>query len=166
MLALQAAMHGSAITRLALYEPPYLSAPDPRGAAHVARLAELVRAGRRGDAVEYFQQEIVGIPEPVVVQLRHAPFRAALERLAPTLVYDATIIGDRSLPSVEQAARVTAPTLTLAGDASHPSMPAAARGLAAVLPNAEARILLGQTHDLDPAALAPLLEACLLAPIG
>src|SRR5216683_2821644 len=70
-LALQAAASGLPITKLALYEAPYLVDDDgqqPRARPnHAAQLSELIAAGRRGDAVEYFQQQMVGIPEEVVV---------------------------------------------------------------------------------------------------
>ena len=116
---------------------------------------------RRGDAVEYFQCEIVGIPRDTVVQLRHAPFRPALEAMAHTLVYDATLLGDGSLPSAAVAARIGMPTLVMAGGAS-PSMAAAARSLAALLPNAECQIVPGQGHDLVESTLAPRLGEFLL----
>jgi pimeloyl-ACP methyl ester carboxylesterase len=157
-LALQAAARELAITKLALYEAPYLVGNgQPRTPVnHAASLAELMAAGRRGDAVEYFQTKMVGIPEDVVAQLRHAPFRPALERMAHTLVYEATILGDRSVPT-ELAASVTAPTLVIAGGASFPFMRETAQTLADVLPNGQARILEGQTHDIVPAVLGPVL---------
>src|SRR5215831_12636189 len=65
VLALAAAARGLPIAKLALYELPPAQAPE-----HAAELASLVAAGRRGDAVEYFQARVVGIPEPVVAQLR------------------------------------------------------------------------------------------------
>src|SRR5205085_10436629 len=95
MLALQAAAAGLPIARLALYDAPYL-ADTSDATPHAAHLAELVHAGRRGEAVEYFQSEIVGIPAHVVAQLRGAPFRPSLEAMAHTLVYEALILGDRS----------------------------------------------------------------------
>jgi pimeloyl-ACP methyl ester carboxylesterase len=162
ILALRAAAGGLAITKLALYEPPYLVDDGQPGAPvdHVARLAGLVAAGRRGDAVEYYQSRVVGLPEEVVARLRHAPFRPALEAMAHTLVYDATLLGDRSLPT-GLAASVTAPTLVLAGGASFPFMRATAQALADALPRGQARILEGQTHDLVPSVLGPVLDAFL-----
>ena len=158
-LALQAAACGLAITRLALYEPPYLIAPaaEPNHAAH---LGELVAAGRRSGAVEYFQTQVVGIPEEVVAQLRHAPFRPALEAMAHTLVYEAIILGDRSLPT-EMAGRLTVPTLAIAGGASFPFMQVTAHALADAMPNGQACILEGQSHDIVPSVLGPVLEAFL-----
>ena len=161
-LAIQAAAREPSITSLALYEPPYLlgDSQSPAQPDHAARLTELLADGRRGDAVEYYQTQMVGIPEAVVAQLRYAPFRPALERLAHTLVYDAIILGDRSVPT-DIAASVTASTLVLAGGASFPLMRLTAQALADALPNGQARILEDQTHDLVPAVLGPVLEAFL-----
>ena len=159
VLALQAAARGLSITRLALYDPPYNvgDSQHPRGVDHAACLAELIAAGQRGDAVEYFQTKIVGIPEEVVVQLRHAPFRPALEAMAHTLVYEASILGDFSLPT-ELAAGLTVPTLVIAGGAS-PFMRAAAQALGHALPNGHTQILEGQNHDIEPSVLGPVLQA-------
>jgi pimeloyl-ACP methyl ester carboxylesterase len=159
ILALEAAGRGLAITRLALHEPPYLFEKH-ESADHAADLAELIAAGRRGDAVEYFQTQTVGIPEAVVVQMRNAPFRPALEATAHTLVYEAIIVGDGSLPT-ELAGTVSIPTLVIAGGASAPFMRDNAQALADALPNAQARILEGQTHDIDPPVLGPALAAFL-----
>ncbi|WP_219514633.1 alpha/beta fold hydrolase [Nonomuraea ceibae] len=153
LLALHAAARGSAITRLALYEAPYDSAPR-LGPAQ--RVGELVRAGRRGEAVEYFQAEIVGMPAELVTRSRSAPFRPALEAMAHTLEYDLTITGT---PVDTQA--VTIPVLALAGGASPTAMRERTHALAAALPDATARELPGASHHLDPAALAPILtEFC------
>ena len=158
VLALKAAAAGSAITRLALYEPPFLVDDSrPRPAADLPeRLAELIAAGRRGDAVELYQLEGVGLPEELVVQLRHAPFRPGLEAIAPTLAYDAEITRDLSLPTA-LAAAVPQPTLVLDGAASWQFLRNAAQALADALPNGQRRPLPGQTHDIDPGATAPVL---------
>src|SRR5690242_2257633 len=85
-LALAAAAHGLAVAHLALFDLPLTVDPPTSSVDHAAALDALVREGRRGDAVEYFQHRMVGIPEPVVVQMRSAPFRPALEAMAHTLV--------------------------------------------------------------------------------
>jgi hypothetical protein len=113
------------------------------------------REGRRGEAVEYFQSKIVSLPDVVVAQLRHAPFRPALEAIAHTLVYDATILADRSLGP--HLTTVTVTTLLVAGGAN-PFMPGAAQALARALPNAQAHILEGQNHDINASVLGPVQE--------
>ena len=80
--------------------------------------------------------------------------------MAHTLVYEAIIVGDRSLPT-EMAGGLTVPTLVIAGGASFPFMRVTAQALADALPNGQARILEGQTHDIVPAVLGPVLEAFL-----
>ncbi|WP_437935804.1 alpha/beta fold hydrolase [Sorangium sp. So ce341] len=156
LLALAAAARGLAITRLALYEAPPTGAPSAQPAEHVQALASLVAAGRRGDAVEYFQRRMVGIPDEVVAQLRHAPFRPALEAMAHTLVYDATIVADERITAA--LAEIRQPTLAIAGDASAPVMRQVAETLAARLPGGRRVTIEGATHHIEPALLGPVLE--------
>jgi pimeloyl-ACP methyl ester carboxylesterase len=164
VLSLRAAARGLAIPKLALYETPLIAEGRlfERPEDLAARLAGLVEAGRRGDAVALFQTERVGIPADVVAQLRQAPFWPALEAMAHTLVYETKILGDGSLPT-ELAASVAAPTLVVAGGESVPFMREMAPALADAIPDARARVLEGQTHDLVPKVLAPVLEEFLAA---
>lgn len=156
-LALAAAAHGLAITRLALFDTPLRAGGPANAVDHAAALDALVRAGRRGDAVEYFQGRMVGIPEPVIAQMRTAPFRPALEAMAHTLVYEATILGDGRLPADLRAVR--APTLAIAAGKGPPFMRETAAALARALPDGRALVLEHATHDLVPEVLAPpLLE--------
>ncbi|HYW90831.1 MAG TPA: alpha/beta hydrolase [Chloroflexota bacterium] len=161
ILALQAAGQGLPVSKLALYDAPYIvdakrSRAEPD---HTRRLTELLAQGRRGEAVEYFQSHVVGIPEDVVVQLRHAPFRPALEEMAHTLAYETAILGDGRLPT-GLAATTTMPTLVVAGGTS-PFMCAAAQALGRALPDGRVRILDGQGHDMDSSVLGPVLRAFL-----
>jgi pimeloyl-ACP methyl ester carboxylesterase len=156
-LALEAAASGLAITKLALWEPPFSldeSSRPPQD--QVERYNEMISAGRRGDAVEYFMTKVVGLSSEFVAHAKNAPFWQAQEALAHTLAYDATIMGDYSLP-VERVASVTAPTLVMAGGESFPFMRETAQALADVIPDAQRRILEGQEHNVDPSALAPVL---------
>ncbi len=154
ILALLAAAHGLAITRLVLFDLPLTVEPQPNRPDHAAALASLVEAGRRGDAVEYFQRQVVGLPEPVVAQLRNAPFRPALEAMAHTRVYDATLLGDGQL-HLERVRAISAPTLAIAAGAAPPFMRATAETLARALPAGRSLVLDGATHDLVPDVVAP-----------
>ncbi|HSR95941.1 MAG TPA: alpha/beta fold hydrolase [Kofleriaceae bacterium] len=157
-LALAAAAHGLAIAHLALFDLPLTVDPPASPVDHAAALHALVREGRRGDAVEYFQHRMVGIPEPVVVQMRSAPFRPALEAMAHTLVYEATILGNGQLP-LDRARAVRAPTLAIAAGKGPPFMRETAEALARSLPDGRALVLENATHDLVPELLAPPLFA-------
>jgi pimeloyl-ACP methyl ester carboxylesterase len=157
-LALKAAASGLPITHLVLYEPPFNTDDSypllPAGFA--AELAELVTAGRRGDAVELYQTRAVGIPEQAVVHMRNAPFRAGMEAIAHTLAYDAAIVGDRSMPG-ELLASVTVSALVITGENSPPFLRNAAQAAAAALPHGRLATLPGQTHDINPQATAPVM---------
>ena len=164
-LALEAAASGLAITKLALWEPPFiLDDSRPRPPADTARIyTELVSTGRRGDAVEFFMRQVVGLPAEFVAEARNAPWWPAQEALAHTLAYDATIMGDYSLPS-ERVASVTTPTLVIAGGASPTWMRDTAQAVADTLPDGRHRTLEGQEHNVAPDAIAPVLEEFFTAP--
>ena len=152
VLALRAAAHGLAISWLALYDPP----PTGAKAGQIApQLIELIAAGRQGDAVELFQTEAVGIPAAVVVQMRNAPFRPALEKIAHTLVYESTIL--RALPT-GLVASVRVPTLVIDGEESPDVVRHTAQSLAGALPEGRYRTLKGQNHDIVPSVVGPVLE--------
>jgi pimeloyl-ACP methyl ester carboxylesterase len=157
VLALRAAAYGLSISQLALYEPP----PTGAKAGQIAsQLTELITAGRRGDAVELFQTEAVGIPAAVVAQMRNAPFRPALEKMAHTLVYESTIL--RALPN-GLVASVRVPTLVIDGEESPDVLRHTAQSLADALPEGRYRTLKGQNHDIVPPVVGPVLEEFFLA---
>jgi pimeloyl-ACP methyl ester carboxylesterase len=55
------------------------------------------------------------------------------------------------------AATITIPSLVLAGGASPAGLQQAAQATADAMPTAEFRTLEGQTHDVAPEAVAPVL---------
>ncbi|HEX8917150.1 MAG TPA: alpha/beta hydrolase [Chloroflexota bacterium] len=160
------------ITKLALYEPPFIidTSRPPMPDDFTSHLSELVAAGRRGDAVAYWQTQL-GIPAEAIAQMRQSPMWAGLEALAPTLPYDATILGvtQRGDPmSLKRWASVPVPTLVLDGtmmmgrEDFHTFMRHGADELAKVLPNAQRRTLEGQDHGPTDEALVPVLQAFFL----
>ncbi|MDQ4108011.1 MAG: alpha/beta hydrolase [Actinomycetota bacterium] len=157
-LALEAAAAGLPVTKLALWEPPYILDENARPPAdQVEQYETMVAEGRRGDAAEYFMTKVVGMPPEFAAQARNEPWWPSQEALAHTLAYDARIMGDYSLPT-EQAASVKVPTLVIAGGADMPFMRETAQALADALPDGEVRLLEGQGHNVDPAILAPALK--------
>jgi pimeloyl-ACP methyl ester carboxylesterase len=154
-LALEAAASGLPIARLALYEPPF-SLDPAEDTGYVERLHELIAAGQRGDAVEWFLSN-AGVP----AGMRAQPDWPRYEAVAPTLAYDHALLGDGAIPR-ERAARITAPTLVANGEHSPEFFADAARATAAAIPGARHRILQGQAWGrTDPRALAELLRELL-----
>jgi len=69
LLALHAAASGLAIPKLALFEPPIEPTETATGVTEfTTELAELVAAGRRKNAIEFFQRKI-GVPKEILAQM-------------------------------------------------------------------------------------------------
>jgi pimeloyl-ACP methyl ester carboxylesterase len=157
VLAMIAAASGLPVTKLAMWEPPFVPEGFPRPPEdQVEQYETMVSEGRRGDAVEYFMTRIIGMPPDVVAQMRTQPFWPGQEALAHTLAYDAQIMGDYRIPT-DVAASVKVPALVVAGGADFPWMRDTAVALADALPDGDVVLLDSQGHDVDPNVLAPAL---------
>src|SRR4051794_26088086 len=160
-LILEAAKQLPGIDQLALYEPPFIvdDSRDPVPADTVPRMYGLVAAGRRGDTVKLFLR-LVGMPSVALAVMPLTPAWKKLKAVAHTLPYDLTILDGyqrgEPLPSGEWDS-VTVDTVVMAGGKSPAWMQNAASSLAGVLPNAQFRVLEGQTHMVKPKVLAPQL---------
>lgn len=159
VLALEAAARERSpkMKKLAVWEPPYIldDSRPPVPQDYKEQLIRLLQEGRRGDMIELFFTKAVGMPAEFVAPMRQSPFWAAQEAFAPTLVYEATIMGDFSVPK-ERIAKATVETLVIDGGQT-PWLSHAAQVVAGVLPHAQRRTIAGQPHNVDPQALAPVL---------
>jgi pimeloyl-ACP methyl ester carboxylesterase len=155
--AIEAAARGLKITRLALWEPPFITddSRPPVPADYKAQVSEMVASGRRGDAIEYFMVQIVGMPAEFVAPMRYAPFWGQMESVAHAIVYEADVMKDYSLPS-ERLALISIPTLVIDGG-TMPWMSSTAQKVADALPNAQRNTLAGQPHNVAAEAIAPVL---------
>jgi pimeloyl-ACP methyl ester carboxylesterase len=160
-LALEAAKRIPAVGKVAVYEPPFIvddtRPPLPDG--FLARLTQLIADDRRGDAVKMFMR-VVGTPAIATAVMPLTPVWGKLKAVAPTLVYDITILQDhqRGAPlTPPEWAAVKVPVLVAAGGKSPDWMANGTRALADVLPDARYRTLPGQNHMVKPQAIAPAL---------
>src|SRR6187431_925818 len=145
------------VTKLALWEPPYIEDPAARPPSDTVETYEkLVAEGRRSDAVEYFTAKVVGLPPEFVAFAKTQPFWAAQEKIAHTLAYDGRIMGDYSIPR-DKAAAVTQPTIVIAGGESFPFFLRTVAVLGDAIPNGESATIPGATHDVAPDAIGPVL---------
>jgi pimeloyl-ACP methyl ester carboxylesterase len=159
-LALEAARAvGANIAKVAVYEAPYNDDPAAQQAwgEYIRQLGEALANGRKGDAVALFMQ-YVGTPREQIAAMRQAPFWAGMAAIGPTLAYDHTaLMGPTGVVPKDKLAAAHAPVLALCGGASYPFMCVTARTIAESVPNGAYRILPGQTHEVQPAAVAPVL---------
>jgi pimeloyl-ACP methyl ester carboxylesterase len=164
-LVLEAAAAGVASDKIAVYEVPYDMADDApqRQREYVEQLEALIADGRRGDAFALFMR-LAGSSEEMIEGARSSPMWPGLEAIAHTLAYDAACMGN-SQPPTARLAKITRPTLVATGGASPDSFVGgggdffdqAADAIAESIPQAERQTLEGQTHMVDPKALAPVL---------
>jgi pimeloyl-ACP methyl ester carboxylesterase len=155
----QAAAQGVGFAAVAMMEPPFIipgtRTPLPEGFA--ARIEDLVAAGRRGDAVEYFLSEAVQMAPEVLAPLRSTARWRELEALAHTIGYDLAVMNGHHLP-LRWAELVTAPALVLDGGLSMEWRRLTAQAVADLLPKGRRHTMDGQPHDPAPEILAPILE--------
>lgn len=157
LLAIAAATQRLPVTRVAVYDAPIVLDSNRRPPEQLAsELAELCAADRRGDAAERFLTRVVGVPAPAIAGMKHAPMWRGLEALAPTLAYD-VILAARAPALLDRATGLVTPLLVLAGAASPPFMLDGAQALASAVAHGTYQVLAGQTHDVDPSVLAPVL---------
>lgn len=161
-LVLRAAAAGLPITRLAVYESPF--APDaPTHAAQKEALRAIraaLAADRRGEALRLFMR-LVGAPAIGVAVMRLTPVWRGMTALAPTLPHDLALLGaddDESALVTLAWERIRVPVLAVAGGRSpEHTLVGPTRRVAGSVPDGTFDVLDGQTHRVDPVALAPLL---------
>lgn len=156
-LALRSARALPQIHKLAVYEPPIIvdDSREPLPPDYVQRLD----AASPGEALTIFLTDAIGLPGPILDQMRGGPIWPALEGVAHTLAYDGRVVGDTMSghPLGAEWGEVAAPVLVVTGGASDRFMRDGGEALAALLPRASCEVLDGQDHNVDPKALAPLL---------
>jgi hypothetical protein len=142
-----------------MYEAPYNNDAQAQTAwkEYRSQLADLLNAQRGGDAVALFMK-LVGMPAEQISGMRHAPVWPMFEDLGPTLAYDHIgVMGETAAVPIARAAHLTIPELVMSGSASYPFMSKTAVALSKAFPNARMRPFAGQTHDVNPEMLAPVL---------
>lgn len=156
VLALLAASESPAITRVAAYEPPLLTAggADPTATAFTAELRALLEAGRDEDAtVAWFTRTTGGVFDE---GMRSLPWWPALVAVAHTLPDEQTLVGDGRIPP--RFAAVGVPALLLHGGASPAWARASCAALAHTIDGASVATVPGQGHVARFEALVPVLE--------
>jgi pimeloyl-ACP methyl ester carboxylesterase len=168
-LALRAVGAEIGVERLMVYDTPFMVDPDGKFPTrdYGERLDELLAAGDRSGAVKHFMRNAIGIPAPFVALMPLMPMWKGIKACAHTLGYDWAALGAHNMCGAplqrDEWASVTCPTLVVHGSRSPSSLQSGSRALAAVLPNAELRMLPGQNHNVSAKAIVPVLGEFLLA---
>ncbi|HEX5967479.1 MAG TPA: alpha/beta hydrolase [Intrasporangium sp.] len=154
LLALHAANARLPIDRMALLEPPLDQDEDRAGQRlFTSELASLIAAGQPAQAVEFYLTGI-GVPGDIIEGMRGSAPWSAMERAAPTLVYDCRI---SEATSFDVLTSVVVPTLVLDSEGSSDDLTGMAATVAGALPNGSHRSLPGAWHGVPDHVLAPAL---------
>ncbi|MDQ2716811.1 MAG: alpha/beta hydrolase [Chloroflexota bacterium] len=160
-LALEAANRLPGITKLALYEAPFVvdDTGKPITPALLASVKEALAHNQRSKAVKLFMKQ-VGTPAFMLAIMPLFPMWSKLTAVAHTLPYDLSTIvaygAGKPLPTT-LGSSITVPTLVMDGGKSPTWMRHSMQALAQTLPNASYRTLAGQTHMVKSEALVPVL---------
>jgi pimeloyl-ACP methyl ester carboxylesterase len=164
-LALEGAMHGLPIDRLAVYEPSFRadeSLPHPEEADY-EQIKTLVAAGDLEGAASAFLGDVIGVPAEVLAQMKAGPAWAFLVDKAPSLPYDVLVSAPWRLLPTDRLGTLALPVLAVYGDQTSPGLAAATKAVAATVPGATLEVMPGEDHTVlqRPAALAELLAVFL-----
>jgi pimeloyl-ACP methyl ester carboxylesterase len=155
-IALRAAAAGAPVAAVAAYEAPFHTLDTPQPAIDPAdHIRELIRGGRRGEAVRFWMADVVHLPADMVAQLEGAPWAKAMEALTPTLPYDLAVTAG-GVPAAELA-KITVPVLVLGGASSPAWFRRSVADQAAAIPGARLQMLDGYDHNAPPEVITPLL---------
>jgi pimeloyl-ACP methyl ester carboxylesterase len=158
-LALETAVSGIPIRKLAIFEAPYtgIGMVDGVPVDHAARLEQMLADNRRGAMVSYFLVKMIGLPAFVPLMLHIMPGVWKHQTAAAgTLPYETRVTNNFAAP-LERLATIPVPTRVMVGGKAAPAMAAAQRTIAETIPGAEHRILDGQTHQVSEKAVSPHL---------
>ena len=157
-LALHAAAAGLPISKLILYEAPFIASPGDKHTTtdHLGNLKKLIASENRGGAVKYFMRDMVGVPAFFVAIFPLMPVWKKLKAAAHTLPNDASIMGNFSVPE-KLAGSVNIPTLVIGGGKSPAPLKLAVSNLSKAIPKAKMMTLEGQNHNVSAKVLAPAI---------
>jgi pimeloyl-ACP methyl ester carboxylesterase len=155
-IALRAAAAGVALSRVVAYEAPFTNDDTPRTSVDPAEyIDELLRTGRRAEAVKFWMAEIVRMPAEMIAQLDSAPWAKAMEPLTPALPYDLAVTAG-GVPTAELA-NIAAPVLILGGAKSPPWFQRSVAEQAAAIPGSQLKTIDGYDHNIPPEVITPIL---------
>jgi pimeloyl-ACP methyl ester carboxylesterase len=153
-----AALGPATVTRVGVYEVPFVPEPMRAGAAgYTQELTTALAAGDREKALRLFFSR-VGMPEEAIEGMSRSPFWPVSLAIAPTLAYDDEAMGDSAVP-IDLVRRLRVPVLGLAGAASPDFLQFGARGVAEAAADGRFELIAGQTHAIEADAVAPHLTS-------
>src|SRR5690606_5183102 len=164
-LVLEAAIAGVKADKLAVYEVPYSVDEYMINGwqGYRSQLAAALDEGNHDRALELFMS-LAGSSESDIKEVKQSEYWPSLRMLAPTLAYDAACLKDGRVP--DGLTDIAQPTLVMTGTTMAPGMQElqpsffaeAAKSVVKKLPQGEYEVLEGESHQVDSAKLATVLQ--------
>ena len=142
-------MRGVAMSKLAVYEPPYV----PGTAAAMAGVQPALEAGDPALAALTF---VKGTGAENTDGLTQSPWWPSMVAIAGTLPQDLALTGDGIVP-IERLASILAPLLVMDGGTSPGWAANAAIAIESAVAGSRRRTVEGADHNVAASALAPVL---------
>lgn len=159
VLALEAAAAlQDKVASVLAYEPPIdMSRARDKALAELEVMENYKSAGDGAGALETFMRG-VGASDDDIAGLRASPFGDGFAAAGTTLAHDYRIMFEATEDMKRRWQAVRQPVLIVDGDQSWDFMHAGADAAASALPDAQRETLAGQTHEVAPEAIAPVLK--------
>jgi len=147
------------ITKLAMYEGPYTSDPAvlKEWQDYGRLLHSAIKSGDTDQLVMVFMKLVHAEDQADTLRKDEATWQK-LVKLTPTLMCDYKVIGSTKRIPKDRLAGVKVPALVICGGNSGPEVAADTRYIASLMPQAISEIVPGQSHSIEPAAIAPILR--------
>jgi hypothetical protein len=146
---LEAAIRGAAMSRIAVYEPPYV----PGNIAARAGVQTALDAGDAGLAALSF---VKGTGAENTDGLTQSPWWPSMVAIAGTLPYDLALSGDGVIPT-DRLAGIHVPVLVMDGGTSPPWAANAGTAIESAVADGRRVTVAGQGHNVSPGSLAQIL---------
>jgi len=154
-----AAAYPDKVVKVAAYEPPMGGGWLERIMADLL-IRHLQRQVDRGEnlAVVLRFMRFVGMDEQLIKDTLASEHGQTIIDMAGTIIYEAKIQEASGSFLENKACHLPMPVLMMAGTKSFKTASAIMTAFTKAIPQAESRILEGQTHSVDPAVISPIVQ--------
>ncbi len=148
------------VLKVAAYEPPISGGWLERIMTNIwiRQIGKQVARGENLAVVKRFMR-FVGMDEQLIKDTLASEHGQTIINMAATIAYEAEIQKASRAFFEDRARKLTMPVLMLAGSKSFQTAPDIMTSFTRAIPQAESRLLEGQTHSVEAAVLAPILES-------
>jgi pimeloyl-ACP methyl ester carboxylesterase len=147
------------VVKVAAYEPPLGGGWQERIMTNIwiHQIQRQVARGENLAVVKRFMR-FVGMDEQLITDTLASEHGQTIIAMAATIAYEAEIQKASRAFLEHQTRNLTMPVLMLAGSKSFKTAPDIMASFTRAIPQAESRLLEGQTHTVEPEVISPILQ--------